>query len=178
MSAFCIYLSHYSIHASIYFFFKTQYFFYFSFSGICSIITLDKNINLQNFRYLIIVLFILYFTTSIFQNSLSTISYHLFSTVLFGLTISSFAEKPIRILENKVLTYLGNISYGIYMYHAIMMQFVGFIFLKLTIIDKIPSYFSIILFNLLVLISTIIIAHLSYQYFESYFLNLKKKWIK
>ena len=153
-------------------------FFYFSFSGICSIITLDKNINLQNFRYLIIVLFILYFTTSIFQNSLSTISYHLFSTVLFGLTISSFAEKPIRILENKVLTYLGNISYGIYMYHAIMMQFVGFIFLKLTIIDKIPSYFSIILFNVLVLISTIIIAHLSYQYFESYFLNLKKKWIK
>jgi peptidoglycan/LPS O-acetylase OafA/YrhL len=98
--------------------------------------------------------------------------------VLFGLTISSFAEKPIRILENKVLTYLGNISYGIYMYHAIMMQFVGFIFLKLTIIDKIPSYFSIILFNVLVLISTIIIAHLSYQYFESYFLNLKKKWIK
>lgn len=153
-------------------------FFYFSFSGICSIVTLNKNINLQNFRYLIFVLFILYFTTSIFQNSLNSIFYHLFSTVLFGLTISSFAEKPIRILESKVLTYLGNISYGIYMYHAIMMQFVGFLFLKLTVIDKIPSYVSILIFNFLVLSSTIIIAHLSYQYFESYFLNLKKKLIK
>ncbi len=153
-------------------------FFYFSFSGICSIVTLNKNIKLQNFRYLIFVLFILYFATSIFQSSMNSMFYHLFSTVLFGLTISSFAEKPIRILEGKILTYLGKISYGVYMYHAIMMQFVGFLFLKLTVIDKIPGYFSIIIFNVLVLIFTVITAHLSYQYFESYFLNLKKKWIK
>jgi peptidoglycan/LPS O-acetylase OafA/YrhL len=98
--------------------------------------------------------------------------------VLFGLTISIFAEKPIRILQSKVLTYLGNISYGIYMYHAIMMQFVGFLFLKFIAIDEIPNYFSIIIFNVLVLFSSIITAHLSYQYFESYFLNLKKKWLK
>jgi peptidoglycan/LPS O-acetylase OafA/YrhL len=153
-------------------------FFYFSFSGICSIATLKKNVNLKYFRYFVFALFIIYFTTSIFLNSLNTILYHLFSTVLFGLTISIFAEKPIRILQSKVLTYLGNISYGIYMYHAIMMQFVGFLFLKFTAIDEIPSYFSIIIFNVLVLIFSIITAHLSYQYFESYFLNLKKKWIK
>ena len=153
-------------------------FFYFSFSGICSIITLNNKIKLQNFRYLIFVLFILYFTTSIFQYNLSVILYHLVSAVIFGLTISSFAEKPIKLLENKVLTYLGNISFGIYMYHAIMMQFVGFLFLKLNVVDIISSYLSIILFNVLVLISTLITAHFSYQYFESYFLNLKKKWIE
>ena len=152
-------------------------FFYFSFSGMCAILTLNNSIKLQNFRYLIISLFVVYFTSSIFINNLTNLLYHLLSMILFGLTLCSFAEKPIKLLENKLMIYLGKISYGVYMYHAIMMQFIGFIYLKSNLYYKISNISSIIIFNLLVLISTITIAHLSFKYFESYFLKLKYKKI-
>ena len=152
-------------------------FFYFSFSGLCSIMSINKRINFHAFKYLIFFLFIVYFITPIFRNNLTDFYYHLLSMILFGLTLCAFAEKPIKLLENKLLIYLGKISYGVYMYHAIMMQFVGLIFLKSNLHLKISSLNSIIIFNLLVLVSTIITAHLSFKYFESYFLNLKDKYI-
>lgn len=152
-------------------------FFYFSFSGICSIISLNNNIKFQKFKYFFFAIFIIYFTTSLFKNNLNAMFYHLFSMLLFGIIISILAEKPIKILENKVLNHLGKISYGVYMYHAIMMQVVGFLFLKSNVYLKISNLNSILLFNVLVFIFTIITAHLSYQYFESYFLNLKRKLI-
>jgi len=150
-------------------------FFYFSFSGICSILLLNKKINFQKFKYIIFAVFILYFTTIVFKKNMSNMLYHLFSAILFGITIGSFTQKPIKLLENRVIIYFGKISYGVYMYHAIMMQLVGFLFLKTTIHLKISNLFSIILFNILVILSTLIIAHLSYRYFEKYFLNFKKK---
>jgi peptidoglycan/LPS O-acetylase OafA/YrhL len=97
--------------------------------------------------------------------------------VLFGLTICVLGEKPIRVMENKLLIHLGNISYGVYMYHVIIMQVVGFVFLKWNVPLKISNINSIILFNLLVFVFTVLTAHFSYKYFESYFLNLKKKLI-
>lgn len=149
-------------------------FFYFSFSGLCSILLLNNAIKLKQFKPLLFVIFVLYFTTSIFVNNLTKTFYHLFSMLLFGLVICALVEKPIKILENKQLNYLGKISYGVYMYHAIMMQVAGFIFLKFSVHLKISSLSSILFFNLLVFTFTIITAHLSYKYFESYFLNLKK----
>ncbi len=151
-------------------------FFYFSFSGICSIVLLNNKIRLYKFRFFFFVIFILYFTTSIFKNNLPNVLYHLFSMLLFGLLICVLVEQPIKILENKVLNYLGKISYGMYMFHAIMMQVAGFIFLKFSVPSKISSLESILLFNFLVFTFTIITAHLSYKYFESYFLNLKKDY--
>jgi peptidoglycan/LPS O-acetylase OafA/YrhL len=149
-------------------------FFYFSFSGLCSILLLNKKIKLQKYRALLYLMFIIYFTTSIFKNNLSNVFYTLFSLFLFGLVICALVEKPTKILDNKWLNFLGKISYGVYMYHAIMMQVVGFIFLKFSVHLKISNLHSILFFNLLVFVLTIITAHLSYKYFESYFLNLKK----
>ena len=150
-------------------------FFYFSFSGLCAILSFNKSIKLQNFKYLFILFFVLYFTTSNFRNNMTDLYYHFLSMVLFSLTLCSFAEKPLKLLENKLMIYLGKISYGIYVYHAIMMQFVGFIFLKSGLHLKISNLSSIIIFNLLVLISTILISHFSFKYFENYFLKLKYK---
>lgn len=149
-------------------------FFYFSFSGACSIGLLNNKIKLQKFRFLFFVIFIFYFTTSIFKNNFSNVFYHLFSVLLFGLLICVLVEKPMQILENKIVNSLGKMSYGIYMYHAIMMQVAGFIFLKSSVYLKISNLNSILLFNLLVFTFTISTAHLSYKYFESYFLNFKK----
>jgi peptidoglycan/LPS O-acetylase OafA/YrhL len=151
-------------------------FFYFSFSGICSILALNNKIKLQKFSVLVFIIFGLYFTTSIFKNSLTDLYYHLFSMLLFGFTICILAGKSLMILENKRLNYLGKISYGIYMYHAIMMQIVGFLFLKFRFPLIISSINSIIIFNLLVFVLTIVTAHLSYKYVESYFLNLKNNF--
>jgi peptidoglycan/LPS O-acetylase OafA/YrhL len=150
-------------------------FFYFSFSGMCSVLWFTKKIRIKRFRFLLFVIFIIYFTTSVFKNNLSYTFYHFFSMVLFGSMICVLVEKSIRILENKVLTYLGKISYGIYMYHAISMQIVGYIFLKSNVYLKVSSLQAIIIFNLLVFTFTIITASLSYRYFETYFLNLKAK---
>jgi peptidoglycan/LPS O-acetylase OafA/YrhL len=149
-------------------------FFYFSFSGVCSILLLNNKIKLQKFKIFFFFIFVIYFVAPIFKNNLSNIFYHLFSMFLFGLLICVLVEKPIVIMESKCLNYLGKISYGVYMYHAIMMQIVGFMFLKLSIHHNISSLFSILLFNLLVFTFTIVTAHLSYKYFESYFLYLKK----
>lgn len=149
-------------------------FFYFSFSGLCSILLLNNKIKLQKFRFFLFLIFVLYFSTSLFKNNLSNAFYHLFSMLLFGLLICVLVEKPIVIMENKFIKHLGKISYGVYMYHAIMMQIVGFVFLKFNTHLKISALYSILLFNFLVFTFTIITAHLSYKYFESYFLNLKK----
>jgi peptidoglycan/LPS O-acetylase OafA/YrhL len=149
-------------------------FFYFSASGIFAILFINQRNSILKFRYFIYVIFIIYFATSFFASNLSTAFYHLFSMLLFGFTIFCLASNPVKILENKVMIYLGTICYGIYMYHAIMMQAVGFLYLKTEIHLKITSDYAILIFNVLVIIATVFISHFSYNYFESYFLKKKK----
>lgn len=155
-----------------------MFFFYFSFSGICSILLLNSQFmeTLQKFRTLIFLIFLIYLSTYLFSNNLSNPMYHLFSMVLFGFTIGSLSIRPIQVLESNTLNYFGSISYGIYVYHAITMQIVGVLYLKLNIHLKLPATISILLFIFLVLTITILISHLSYKYYESYFLKLKQKF--
>jgi len=94
-----------------------------------------------------------------------------FYSFLFGIIILNFAANDkIKItLENKILNYLGNISYGIYMYHPIG------IVLALAISIYINCTTNWIIYPLSFLL-TIIIAGLSYKFFESFFLNFKNKF--
>tara|TARA_R110002073_G_scaffold325707_3_gene505035 strand:+ start:2789 stop:3877 length:1089 start_codon:yes stop_codon:yes gene_type:complete len=152
-------------------------FFYFSFGGICSILLSQSIIKsfIKKFRYLFLLIFIIYFTTAIFSNNLNIIYYNLFSLILFGLTISALTIKPIKILQNKTMDYLGKISYGIYMYHAIAMQLVGFIYLKVISKFGFHNTFDVLILNFTIIILTILISHFSFKYYESYFLNIKRK---
>lgn len=84
--------------------------------------------------------------------------------------------KPITFFENKKMHYLGKISYGIYMLHAIMMQLMGFVYLKFLISLNLPNYLLILISNILIVGLTILVAHFSYKYYESYFLNVKVKF--
>ncbi len=89
---------------------------------------------------------------------------------LFAIAIINLAsnKKSILSLENPVLSYLGKISYGIYMYH----------FIALTITIRLLQYFNIydgLLVYLVGLIITVLLSSLSYHYFESFFLNIKGK---
>lgn len=170
---FLIYFSEYLVFLKKY----NMLFFYFSFGGLCSIL-FDHNffqIFIKKLRYLILLLFVTYFTTMIFKNNFNSFLYNLFSFLLFGFIISILAVKPIKVLQNKTMNYLGKISYGIYMYHAIIMQLVGIIYLKVISKFDLQNTLDIIIINLSVIFITIALSHFSFKYYESYFLNLKQK---
>lgn len=70
-----------------------------------------------------------------------------------------------RFLTNRVLQYLGRISYGIYVWHVIaliLLQF--FLMTKIMFVDM-----------LITIVLTVLFAHVSYFYFESYFIQLKDR---
>lgn len=150
-------------------------YFYFSFSGLCSIVCGHKIVQtfLEKGRFLILVLAVLYFTTSIFKSNLTLPQYHIFSFVLFGATLSVLSKKPIKILQNKTINYLGKISYGLYMYHPIVLQLVGFLYLK--VVSKWHFYktVDVIIINLATITTTIVLSHVSFKYYERYFLRMK-----
>lgn len=75
-------------------------------------------------------------------------------------------------LENKVLVFLGKISYGIYVIHILV------IFLWTKILGKFETQdiLNYIITILLITFSTIILAYLSYEYLEKPFLRRKKRF--
>lgn len=95
-------------------------------------------------------------------------------SVFFGILILNLATNPNPVvnLENKVLNYLGKISYGLYMYHMIA------IIVTLKIID----YLGVRnIWGLQVLISlglTVLMSALSYALLEERFIRLKQKFSK
>jgi peptidoglycan/LPS O-acetylase OafA/YrhL len=170
---FLMYFSDYFVLLKTY----NMLFFYFSFGGLSSLLFNHSFVQtwIKKIRFPILLIFIIYFTTNIFVNNLNIFSYNLFSFILFGVTISVLALKPIKILQNKTMDYLGKISYGIYMYHAIVIQLVGLIYLKVISKFGFQNTSDIIIINLLVIAITIVVSHFSYKYYESFFLNLKRK---
>jgi len=85
----------------------------------------------------------------------------------------SLIDNNIFKFRNKLLSYLGEISYGIYMYHLIII-FAIIQFLKKYLIGLDPVL-STLLFYSIVIVSVISVASVSKIVFENYFLNLKKK---
>lgn len=154
-------------------------FYFFSMSGIIAILSVKfSQVKFPTILpYLAVFVLGIYFTTDLFK-SLSSIYYQGISMVLFSVCIWALSQKAIPVWENRTLNYFGKISYGIYMYHPIVMQIIGFIFLKLIPVDSVSPIHFIILFNLMVLGLTIFISHLSYQYFEKFFLKKKKSFLK
>lgn len=124
-------------------------------------------------RFLAIALMpvLIYTTPDILEDGI-----HLIYSVLFLIIIVyvSQAKTTVIILENKVMRYLGSISYGIYMYHFFIIAFV----LYLT-----QNHFnteSILLNNLIIYIlstlMTIAISAISYEIYEKQFVKLKRKF--
>lgn len=147
-------------------------FFYFTSSGIISILLLEGNILFKSkiFGIALISLFVLYFATDIFSLFFSKANYNLISMLLFSLIIGFLSCKPFVLLNNNLITYFGKISYGIYVYHAIVIQFLGFFYLKF-VVNMGMNNLIIAIFNVLVIVITIAISHFSYQYFEKFFMK-------
>lgn len=94
----------------------------------------------------------------------------LFLIIILNLILN---EKLENLFENKWFNHLGKISYGIYMYHQILIVLTINLVLKyfknIGLIENVIIYtFSIIL--------TLLISHLSYSYFETPLLKIKNKF--
>ena len=107
---------------------------------------------------------------------------HYFYTVIQGLLfiimiICTVNKKNNFRFENKYFSYFGKISYGIYMYHPLAM----FLVMPLTLEYISPSE-DLAIYNILIyiLITTITlgISHISYNFFEKYFISFKDKNLK
>jgi len=107
------------------------------------------------------------------------LDYHFFgATIIEGLVfliiilnVSTNAKFPLN-LESKFYTWMGNISYGIYMLHAIVIALLISLFEKIGV-DILTL--NIALYSLAPLL-TFGLASISYKYFESYFLTFKNKF--
>lgn len=75
-------------------------------------------------------------------------------------------------LENRVFNFFGKISYGIYVWHPLIILTLS----KALIFKTKDSNLNYIIVYLLSFCATILIAYLSYEYYEKQFLKLKSKF--
>ena len=95
-----------------------------------------------------------------------------FMAILFAVIILNICVNPnLSInIDNKITTFIGDVSYGIYMYHWIIL-IVAFKVLPIN-----DSLQSTILLYFCVLCGTILTAWVSYISYEKYFLSIKKRY--
>ena len=111
--------------------------------------------------------------------SLTWMQDELISLVLCGLIINvASTTQSIINLENSVFSYLGKLSYGLYVYH---------LFAVVLVLKGLPTLLPIQVWSPwisypvtlgLILLLTTGISHLSYTHFESYFLRKKVRFSK
>jgi peptidoglycan/LPS O-acetylase OafA/YrhL len=75
-------------------------------------------------------------------------------------------------LENPVLNFLGKISYGIYVYHMIIIFLLAWLFDKYSLAGRI----NVLSLYFIISSCSLLVAYLSFRYFEKYFLSLKSKY--
>lgn len=93
--------------------------------------------------------------------------------VVIIINISTYDKSFIK-LENRFLNFLGRISYGIYMYHLIVVYFV------LKCLNQTPLSINSLLANFLLysisILVTIFVSYMSYTFIEKKFLTIKSRF--
>jgi peptidoglycan/LPS O-acetylase OafA/YrhL len=130
-----------------------------------------KLIDNKTTQFLMLLAGVLYAVNVIHINPV--ISHLVISIVTLSIIIGQInVDNRIINLDISIFRYLGKISFGIYVYH----QFFIFLFTKLykdVLYDGLPKYF-LMFFS--VFASTILVSHLSYKYFESWFIKRKNRY--
>ena len=103
---------------------------------------------------------------------------HFLLAVLYTLVIMNVAAnpKPLFRFENRVTAFLGNISYGLYVYHVFVLLAILHLFKAVGYTASgNPLVFNAVLYTSVVTLS-ITVAGLSYRFFETPFLRLKERF--
>lgn len=118
------------------------------------------------------VFILIYFTPDSVQDASFLVYSVLFLLIILNVSLNS--NSFIKI-ENKAFVFLGNISYGLYMYHLmIIAAFIGFLRVVGFEVDNSISSQLVVYTGVISL--TIIVSWLSYRYFEMWFLKIKHKF--
>lgn len=116
---------------------------------------------------------------SMFMNTIGFTIIAIFYAGIIWIALSNNNKTMNLILTSGILRYTGKISYGLYVFH-IPIFLIGFSLLNSLFIhlNYIPDKQTIHLINVLICIpATYIVSHLSFKYYESYFLKHKAKMI-
>jgi len=135
---------------------------------------LFKNHKLLSFvfnKFVFGITLLLTFVLIYFSVNLSFFSQEIFS-ILFGIIIINLSanKNGLLLFENRLFNFLGKISYGLYMYHVIVIVSCIQLFRYLDLL----KYHMMLL--CICLLFTIILASLSYLIFEKQFLELKRRY--
>jgi peptidoglycan/LPS O-acetylase OafA/YrhL len=139
--------------------------------------------RISQFFLIIFVLLRLIFFQFLVDNSMifnilfktPIISQLLFMIIFTWLIINiSVNSRSIIKLDSKILNFLGNISYGVYMYHMLVVFFIIFFFKDYLL--ELDIVYSSLFFHSLLLTCVILISYLSKVFFENYFLRFKNKY--
>jgi len=96
---------------------------------------------------------------------------HFLPILFFGFVIveqNYSANSFFKIGSFRILNWLGKISYGLYLTHMIA------IYIVLHVFPQEAGYVLLKIFSAVVI--TVLISHVSYYYFESFFLSMKNKF--
>ena len=112
------------------------------------------------------------YTPDVLQDGIHVVYGLLFCLIILNVTMN---ERSVLKLENRFWNFLGGISYGVYMYHLIILfivlkffhEYFGFQYEG--ILENVTAYLSC-------LGLTILVSHLSFKYFERPFLRIKAKF--
>lgn len=117
--------------------------------------------------------FLLYFTPAFMQNGI-----HLVYSLLFLVIIVNVSTNPKSWLklEHPILHSLGKISYGLYMYHMLVIVAVIHVFAPMLPEDSRNGVGAGLLFYTASFTISIAISYLSYHLFESRFIRMKRRF--
>jgi peptidoglycan/LPS O-acetylase OafA/YrhL len=118
------------------------------------------------------LLFIILFTTDFHFFGSTLIEAYVFVTLI--LNISTNPKFPVR-MENRQFTLLGNMSYGIYMWHTMCISLMLALTDALHITPEGWLYHTAL--HLSSFLLTLVVSYLSYTYIESGFLKLKDRFM-
>jgi peptidoglycan/LPS O-acetylase OafA/YrhL len=127
-----------------------------------------KGIELAAWVFFVIVAFNKFHITSIIDHEIIAV----FTLIIIINQINN--PNKLISLENKLFDYLGKISFGLYVYNPLVIYLMALIFNYFTIENE---NLKVLLIYLLVIPAIVLVAHLSYNYFEKRFLKLKSKYI-
>ena len=148
--------------------------------AIGALLLFENKVNILSLVYnnLVLILSIIGIFTSLYIiPDLFNDGLHLFHSFFFLIIILNISSNPKSFikLENKLYNFLGRISYGIYMYHIIVIYFVIRGISNLNFSSEFLSNFILYISSILI---TCLVSYFSYVFFEKQFLKMKIKYSK
>lgn len=141
-------------------------------------------INILLVLFIIVQIILQHFGWPLFNNAIGRLFASITGVVLIGYSVLiGYKGWFKKVLENKFISYLGKISYGLYLLHAFVQVFYEKYLinnpLKLSLANlNLPVVSNRYLIDFVFLFAiTVLVAHISYQYFEKSFLKYKSKFV-